>query len=221
MTQHTLVPSARVPLRGCGCTRRLGTARGGAMGGVRPNDARTKRNSRDAAFPSDADMLLGTGRAQRVLRQVPGRWASVPGSTGPETGARRTLTVHGLPHRIEVRRRPRCPGAAATRHSAGRGRREPGLTRNWSAFLSRETPPGVPAHAARLRPSRSPSTWGCVDLNLEPRSTARNVERGVAIRIYSAAAMRLAGSRTSARRDWPAVRPPGVLVGLRAAEAGS
>lgn len=176
---------------------------------------------RDAAFPSDVDMLLRARRARRVLRGAPRQRASAPGSRGPKTGAQRALTVHGLPHRTEVRRCPRRPGAAAARHGAGRGRREPGLTRNWSAFLSRATPPRVPAHAARLRPSRSPPAWGCVDLNLEPRSSARNVERGVAIRIYFAAALRLAGSRTAARRDWPAVRTPGVLVGLRAAEAGS
>jgi hypothetical protein len=49
-------------------------------------------------------------------------------------------------------------------------------------------------------------------LNLEPRYSARNVERGVGIRIYHAASSRLVGLRTAVRRDWvvaPSAPRPG------------
>ncbi|ELK11010.1 hypothetical protein PAL_GLEAN10020355 [Pteropus alecto] len=46
--------------------------------------------------------------------------------------SKRALTVHGLPHRIQIRRRSGRPGprAAIARHGGGQGRREKVLTRN-------------------------------------------------------------------------------------------
>lgn len=57
-------------------------------------------------------------------------------------------------------------------------------------------------------------------MNLEPRYSARNVKRGVAIRICYAASMRLAGSRTAVRCDWPVAHKPRALVGLRQRGSG-
>lgn len=47
-------------------------------------------------------------------------------------GSKRALTVHGLPHRIQIRRRSGRPSprAATARHGGGRGGREKVLTRN-------------------------------------------------------------------------------------------
>lgn len=66
---------------------------------------------------------------------------------------KRALTVHSLPHRVQIRRRcRRRPGTAAARHGGGRGRREKGLTRNWSAFLS----PGQSHHASPAHAGQAP-----------------------------------------------------------------
>ena len=72
----------------------------------------------------------------------------------------------------------------------------------------------------RLRLSRWSPAWGCVDLNLEPRYSGRNAKRGVAIRIYYAASLWLAGSRTAVRRDWPVAHKARALVGLRQRGSG-
>lgn len=77
------------------------------------------------------------------------------GNGGKVKGAKRALTVHGLPHRIQIRRRGprRGPAAATTRHDGGRGRWEKGLTRNWSAFLSPgQSHRASPAHAEQAPP---------------------------------------------------------------------
>lgn len=80
------------------------------------------------------------------------------------------------------------------------------------------TPPPLPPAAPPPRPSPA---GGRVDLNLERRYSARNVERGAAIRIYYAASTRLAGSRTAARRDWPVARQPRAWLACDSAETGS
>ena len=75
------------------------------------------------------------------------------GNRGKVKGAKRALTVHGLPHRIQIRRRCRRPGATAASHGGGRRRRAKGLTRNWSAFLSPgQSHRAFPAHAGQAPP---------------------------------------------------------------------
>jgi hypothetical protein len=66
------------------------------------------------------EMPLGAGRGTRIPARLPR-----PGSGGERKGAQRALTVHGLPHRIQIRCRARGPrpGAATARHGGGRGRR--------------------------------------------------------------------------------------------------
>lgn len=99
-------------------------------------------------------------------------------------------------------------------------KRKPGLagedlTRKWSSRLSCPhshraaalTPAKPRPRRAGPAPSRRAPTHGGVDLNLEPRSPARNFERGVSVRIRSSASTPLAGSRTAARRDWPVASP--------------
>lgn len=90
-----------------------------------------------------------------------------------------------------------------------------GLTRNWSARRSAPlshraaalTPPRPRPRRPSPAPSRRARTPDRVDLNLEPRSLARNVERGVSVRIHPTASTPLAGSRTAVRRDWPVASP--------------
>lgn len=98
-------------------------------------------------------MPLGAGNVPQVILGLPPPAALAAGHGDKVKGEKQALTVHGLPHRVQIRRRcRRRPGTAATRHGGGRGRREKGLTRNWSAFLS----PGQSHHASPAHAGQAP-----------------------------------------------------------------
>lgn len=112
---------------------------------------------------------------------------------------------------------PVPPPLAMERRSPSAGGRRPDPEPE-SPPLSPAVAPRDPAPAARApptpgtprprhAPSRTAPTRDGVDLNLEPRSLARNLERGVSVRIHPSASTPLAGSRTAVRHDWPAACP--------------